>query len=200
MNILFVADPTTMVIPQLAPRLAAMNAALLHITALEQLPERLGDHDILLTDLDCLTGLPAEQRDELVRKAASVAGWIALVDATARCKDQVAWQRLGVSHFFTKPIDPERLAGLVEDIHERLAGAPIRAILLDTDENSLSHYGEILRHAGIHVLATQDPLPVIESLDEHQPDVLVLALEMSGCHGPELAAIVRQHPTYARLQ
>jgi PAS domain S-box-containing protein len=186
-------------IPPLAPRLAGLNVAPLRITSVEQLPGRLDDHDILLTELVWLNTLPDAQRNELAHKVAHAAGWIALTDATARFKDQVIWQRLGVMHFFHKPLDPERLAGLVEDIHDRLAGAPIRAILLDDDESSLSYYSEVLRHAGTNVLATQDPLLVLESLDEHKPDVLVLDIEMPGCRGPELATIVRQHPAYARL-
>ena len=189
----------TYAIPPLAPRLAALNVAPLRIAAVEQLPGRLDDHDILLTTLTWLNTLSDAQRDELARKVASAAGWIALTDQTARFKDQVTWQRLGVRHFFQKPLDPERLAGLVEDIHDRLAGAPIRAILLDDDESSLAYYSEVLCHAGINVLATQDPLLVLESLDEHKPDVLVLDIEMPGCRGPELATIVRQHPAYARL-
>ncbi|MDP1524375.1 MAG: response regulator [Rhodocyclaceae bacterium] len=186
-------------IPPLAPRLAALNVAPLRIVSVEQLPGRLDDHDILLTELRWLNSLSDAQRDELAGKVASAAGWIVLTDPAARFKDQVTWQRLGVRHFFQKPLNPERLAGLVEDVHDRLAGAPIRAILLDDDASSLSFYGEVLRHAGIQVLATQDPLLVIESLDEHQPDVLVLDIEMPGCRGPELATIVRQHPAYARL-
>jgi CheY-like chemotaxis protein len=187
------------VIPQLASRLAAINVAPVRIASVEQLPGRLDDHDILLTELVWLNTLSDAQRDVLARKGASIAGWIALTDPTARFKDQVTWQRLGVRHFFPKPLDPERLAGLVEDIHDRLAGAPIRAILLDDDESSLSYYSEGLRHAGIQVLATQDPMLVLESLDEHKPDVLVLDIEMPGCRGPELATIVRQHPAYVRL-
>ncbi len=186
-------------IPPLAPRLAALNVAPLRIATVEQLPGRLDDHDILLTELDWLNTLSDAQCDALARKVASAAGWITLTDQTARFKDQVTWQRLGVRHFFHKPLDPERLAGLVEDIHDRLAGAPIRAILLDDDASSLTYYGDALRHAGINVLATQDPLLVLESLDEHKPDVLVLDIEMPGCRGPELATIVRQRPAYARL-
>lgn len=186
-------------IPPLAPRLAKLNVAPQRIATVDQLPDSLGDHDILLTDLVWLNTLTAAQRDELARKLSSVAACIALTDQTARFKDQVTWQRHGVTHFFHKPLDPERLAALVEDIDDRLAGAPIRAILLDDDQSSLSFYGETLRHAGIHVLATQDPLLVLESLAEHKPEVLVLDIEMPGCRGPELATIVRQHPDYARL-
>ena len=189
------ADP----IPPLAPRLAALDVVPLRSAALAQLPESLGNQDILLTELAWLEGLNTDQRDALVRRAAPAAGWVALTHPAARFKDLVTWQRLGVGHFFHEPLDPERLAGLVEDIHDRRAGAPIRAILLDDEESSLAYYGAVLRQAGIEVLAVQDPLLVLESLDAHQPDVLVLDIEMPGCRGPELATIVRQYPAYARL-
>jgi PAS domain S-box-containing protein len=186
-------------IPPLAQRLAGLNVAPMRSPTLERLPPRLDDHDVLLAELEWLNTLTPEQREDLSRRAATAAGWIVVADGAARFKDQVDWQRLGVGHFFPKPLDPERLSGLIEDIHDRVAGPPVRAILLDDEESSLSYYSEVLTQGGIHVLATQDPLLVVEALDEHKPDVLVLDIEMPGCRGPELVTIVRQRLAYARL-
>jgi PAS domain S-box-containing protein len=186
-------------IPPLAVRLAALKVAPLRIGTVEQLPDSLASNDILLTELAWLSRLPVEQRSDLAHRASTSSAWVALTDQTARFKDQINWQRLGVKQFFPRPLDPERLAGLVENIHDRIFGAPIRAILIDDDESSLAYYSEVLRQAGIQVLATPDPLLLIDSLDEHKPDVLVLDVEMPGCLGTELATIVRQHPAYARL-
>lgn len=186
-------------IPPLAPRLEKINAVPIRSLSLEQLPEQLLGSDVLLADLDWLSELSPEQCKQLSLCAAGAAAWIVLVDDMARFKVQITWQRLGVTHFFHRPLDPEQLAGLIEDIHDRLAGPPIRAILLDDDASSLSYCQEILSQAGVHVLATQDPLLLLEVLHEHQPDVLVLDIEMPGCRGPELACIVRQHQAYERL-
>ncbi len=134
-------------IPPLAPRLATLNVAPLRIASVEQLPGRLDDHDILLTELVWLNTLSDSQRDALARKGASIAGWIALTDPTARFKDQVTWQRLGVRHFFPKPLDPERLAGLV------VANVPhpevfAEALRTDPDQRKRSAYMKRLATPG----------------------------------------------------
>lgn len=186
-------------IPPLAPRLAALGVTPVRSAGIAQLASELTDSDILLTELSWLNQLSDADRADLNHRAAKVAGWIALTDKSARFKDQVTWQRLGVRLFFHKPLDPDRLACAIEDIHNRLAGRRIRAILLDDDETSLAYYGEALRQGGVDVLATQDPLLVLESLGEHKPEVLILDIEMPGCRGPELATIVRQYPAYEHL-
>jgi PAS domain S-box-containing protein len=186
-------------IPPLAPRLAALNVAPLRSASLDRLPATLDDHDVLVTELNWLNGLAPAQREDLSRRARKTAGWIALTDGEARFKEQVTWQRIGVKHFFRKPLIPERLAALLEDIHDRLDGPPIRVILLDDEESALSYYGTTLKQAGFVVAATQDPLIVIEAIEEFRPDLLLVDIEMPGCRGPELVTIVRQRPEYAQL-
>ncbi len=186
-------------LPSLAPRLAALKVEPLRCSSLDRLSAPLTGREVLLTELAWLNRLAPAARVDLGKRAAIAAGWIVLTDAKARFKDQVAWQRSGVSHFFQKPLDADWLAALIEDIHDRLDGPPVRAILVDDDESSLSYYGEVLRHAGIDALATQDPLLVLEAIEDFKPDLLLLDIEMPACRGPELATIVRQQSEYARL-
>ena len=186
-------------IPPLSARLAALKVEPYRCESLAQLPATLGSHDVLLTDLAWLSGLAVADRAALGKLAAATAGWIALTDKATRFKEQVDWQRAGISHFFQKPLDPARLATLVEDIHDRLNGPPLRVILLDDEASALSYYSEILQQAGIVVQATQDPLIALDILEEFRPDLLLADIEMPGCRGPELVTIVRQKPEYALL-
>lgn len=185
--------------PPLPPRLTSLGVASVRYATFDKLPEKLDQQDLLLTDLAWLETLPAADRSALAGMAARSSGWIALADAGARFKDQVAWQRAGVTHFFQNPVDPDRLATLIEDIHDQVDGPPIRAILVDDEESALSYYGQALRNAGVVVEATQDPLLVLEVLHGFRPDILVVDIEMPGCRGPELATIVRQRSEFARL-
>ncbi|MEK7737965.1 MAG: response regulator, partial [Pseudomonadota bacterium] len=163
------------------------------------MPPPQSSREVLLTELRWLDALAPTQREALSKRAAMAAGWIALVDRDSRFKEQVAWQRAGVSHFFHKPLDADRLAALLEDIHDRLDGPPARAILVDDDEHSLSYYSAVLKDAGVEVMALQDPLLVLEAMEDFKPDLLLLDIDMPGCRGTELATIVRQRPEYARL-
>jgi PAS domain S-box-containing protein len=186
-------------IPPLMPHLAKLKVEPRRCAHLDGLGAVLGPNEILLTDCGWLGRLSAADQAVLSRKVAGAAGWISLSDPHARFKDQVGWQRMGVRHFFRKPLLPERLAALVEDIHEQRMGKPIRVILLDDDQGTLSYYSHILQQKGMDVLATADPLLVLESLEEHKPDLLLVDIEMPGCRGPELVTIVRQHPDHAHL-
>lgn len=186
-------------LPLLPDRLAELGIRVFPCAAIDLLPPALTPHDVLLTDWVWMNALIPAQRSALAERAANAADWIALTDADASFKDQVAWQRTGVSHFSRKPSDQEHMECLVEDIYGRLNGSPIRVILLDDDKISLSFYGKMFKGAGMDVLALQDPLKVLEALDEHKPDVLVLDIEMPDCRGPELVTIVRQRAEYARL-
>ncbi len=186
-------------LPPVAPRLSLLNIQPRRISSLEQLPPPQSSREVLLTELRWLDALAPTQREALSKRAAMAAGWIALVDRDSRFKEQVAWQRAGVSHFFHKPLDADRLAALLEDIHDRLDGPPARAILVDDDEHSLSYYSAVLKDAGVEVMALQDPLLVLEAMEDFKPDLLLLDIDMPGCRGTELATIVRQRPEYARL-
>ncbi|CAG0990379.1 hypothetical protein RHDC4_02470, partial [Rhodocyclaceae bacterium] len=166
---------------------------------IDQLPAVLGSHDVLVADLAWLEELSDGDRAELGRRAAGAAAWIAFTEPGARFTDQVSWLRNGVSHFFGRSPDTERLAALIEDIHDRRSGPPLRVILLDDEESALDYYSAILRQAGVVVQATQDPLLVLEVLEEFRPDLLLVDIEMPGCRGPELVTIVRQRAAYADL-
>ncbi len=104
-----------------------------------------------------------------------------------------------MSNFFTLPLNPGRLAALVENLHDRLGGPPLRVILLDDEQSALDYYGAILREHGLEVRAVQDPLLALGLLDEFKPDLLLTDIEMPGCRGPELVTIMRQRAEYAHL-
>jgi CheY-like chemotaxis protein len=186
-------------LPPLAPRLAQLRVVPRRCADLDQLPTQLGDHDVLLTELAWLASLPPQQREDLTRRTSRAAGWIALSAADARFKDQIDWQHAGVDHFLPSRLDAERLATLIEDIHDRLDGPPLRVILVDDEESVLSYYGEVLRRAGMIVTTTSDPLLVLDIIGEFKPDLLLVDIEMPCCRGPELLTIIRQQPEYAHL-
>lgn len=186
-------------IPPLAARLAALAVEPVRCAEPGQLPLPLGPRDILLTELEWLNSLDPAGREALGRQAAEAAAWVALTGRDVRFKEQVDWQRGGVSDFFTLPLDPDRLAALVENLHDRLDGPPLRVILLDDEQSALDYYGTTLRERGLEVQAVQDPLLALDLLEEFKPDLLLADIEMPGCRGPELVTILRQRSEYAQL-
>lgn len=148
--------------------------------------------DVLLTELDWLASLAPETSGLLTRMASASAGWVALAEGDAPFAAQVAWQRLGICHFMTGPIDTERLAGLAEDIHERRFGPPLSIILVEAEQDMLALHTEALWAAGCEVFATDDPAQASSSMATHTPDLLIAEMALPGCLGSELAAILRR--------
>jgi CheY-like chemotaxis protein len=186
-------------IPPLASRLAALSVEPSRCAEPGQLPVPLGPRDLLLTELDWLNTLDKTGREALGRQAADAGAWVALTGRDVRFKEQVDWQRSGVSDFFALPLDPGRLAALVEDLYDRLDGPPLRVLLLDDEQSALDYYGGILRERGIEVQAVQDPLLALDLLAGFKPDLLLADIEMPGCRGPELVTILRQRSEFAHL-
>jgi CheY-like chemotaxis protein len=179
-----------------APRSAALKVEIIFSVTLAQLPAALNLHDVLLTELAWLTRLTEAERDDLGRRAAR---WIVLAGVEANFENQIAWQRLGVSHFFPQTLDPERLATLLEDMHDRLHGPALRVVLLDDDAASLARHGAALADAGIDALTVLAPLPALQAMQQFKPDLLLLSIAPLGCGESDLIAIVRQQPKFARL-
>jgi PAS domain S-box-containing protein len=185
--------------PPLAPHLAELPVVALRCPSLEQLPGPLDDHVVLLTELAWLGELAPSQREELASRARRAAAWVALCADDASFEEQIAWQRAGVGHYLPSRIDSGRLAALIEDIHDRLEGPPLRVILVDDEAGALAYHGELLRQAGMVVAAMADPRLALAASAEFKPDLLLVDIEMPGCSGPELVAILRQRPEYEHL-
>ena len=180
-------------------RLATLAADLCCCETLEQLPVDLKGSDVLLTDLAWLNGLAPRAREVLGQRAAVVARWVVLTDGQASVMDQIDWLRMGANHFFQHPLDVNRLATLLADIHDRQSGPAVRVVLLDDEESSLSSYAEVLRAAGIDARPVQNHLLVMDAIKDFKPNVLLVDLKMPVCSVAELTAIVCQQTGHARL-
>jgi PAS domain S-box-containing protein len=186
-------------LPVLSGRLNETRCEISACAEIDQLPAVLAEDALLLTDWAWMSSLPLAQREALSRRAATAAGWIALVDPDAPVAEQAAWLRLGVGRFSRKPLAEEHLANLIDSIHAAGQREPVRALLVCGDETVLARHRGSLEQAGMRVLAIRDPARALAALDAHLPEVLVLGDDLPGCRGNELATIVRQRAEYARL-
>jgi PAS domain S-box-containing protein len=122
---------------------------------------------------------------------------VAVVDGDAFIV-QAKLRQFGVTLLVDAPLDVERLlrelAGLAW-----MPGKAYRVMLVDDEIAVLGVHGEILRHAGFEVLATDDPVAAHEFKNEFSPEVCVLDVEMPACRGTDLAAMLRRDQHYAHL-
>jgi diguanylate cyclase (GGDEF)-like protein len=103
--------------------------------------------------------------------------------------------RRGAEAYFEKPVAAgavvERLDGLIT----ARAVAPYRILVVVDDTLLARLYVRTLEHAGMIAAAATDPMRVLELMSDFQPDLILMDLQMPGCNGAELAAVIRLDPS-----
>ena len=103
--------------------------------------------------------------------------------------------RAGGEAYFTKPVD----VGALVDQLDVLTGPPAeayRALVVEADEELAGECAGALRAAGLQVAVETDPERFLEALAASRPDVVLVGLELPGCGGAELAAVLHQLEGY----
>ena len=100
--------------------------------------------------------------------------------------------RAGACRYLVKPVQPDRLVELLDELVNRQPLPPYRVLLVDDEVLPLKAKAAVLRSAGMTVHALSDPLKTLDAVDHFVPDVLVLDVDMPEATGPELAAVLRE--------
>lgn len=107
--------------------------------------------------------------------------------------------RLGSTDFFQKPVDQFLLAKRLNQMVSVSSSEPYRILIIDDSESFAEYYALILKEAGMIVRYITNPLMLIESIDDFQPDLLLMDVYMPQCTGLELASLLRQEPQYTHI-
>lgn len=106
-------------------------------------------------------------------------------------ESRLAAVRSGGEAYFTRPVD----VGALVDHLDLLTGPPAevyRVLVVETDEDLAGECAGALRAAGLQVVVETDPARFLETLAASRPDVVLIGLELPGCGGSELAAVLHQ--------
>ncbi|KXS38327.1 MAG: response regulator receiver modulated diguanylate cyclase [Halomonadaceae bacterium T82-2] len=114
-------------------------------------------------------------------------------------EDQLRAVRAGVVGIISHPLDPIRLADMLETHLRRHRLPPARVLLVDDDEMMHTYHRLLLEEVGFTVMTLSRPEGILEAMEGFAPDVLVLDVHMPQCSGPELAQIVRYHPRWLQV-
>ncbi len=114
-------------------------------------------------------------------------------------QNRLAAYRAGASRCQIKPVAPEKLLQLIEQVRVSEEKLPYRVLLVDDNNPRLSNHAGLLRTAGIEVCSESRPLAVLEALRNFKPEVVVLEVAMQEVGGPELAALLREEAENALL-
>ncbi|MBD2461650.1 diguanylate cyclase [Oscillatoria sp. FACHB-1407] len=107
--------------------------------------------------------------------------------------------RAGGSAYFTKPVDAGELLTQLDILTNHDSREPYRVLIIEDDVPLANYYALILQQAGIMTSVVTDPLQVMSTLIDSNPDLILMDLYLPECNGIELAAILRQHGAYVGI-
>ena len=128
-------------------------------------------------------------------KADPVTAQIPVVMCTILRDEAMAFS-LGASDFITKPVDRERIVGLLE--HYR-GDDSNNALVIEDDPDSRDVMVRMLAREGWKVRSAENGAEGIERVEESAPDLILLDLMMPVMDGFEFLAELRSHAEWRKL-
>jgi diguanylate cyclase (GGDEF)-like protein len=107
--------------------------------------------------------------------------------------------KLGAEAFFVKPLDIPRLITRLEQVTAKLHAPPERVLIIDDDELLARYYQQLMISANMQVDIMHEPSLVIEYLQQKNPDVILMDLQMPYIEGQTLAAVIRQYDQWVGI-
>jgi diguanylate cyclase (GGDEF)-like protein len=124
---------------------------------------------------------------------------IIVIAAQTDLRSRLEALHIGGKAFLPKPID----IGLLVEALDHLTGwriaTPYRVLVIDDAPMVATYTARILQMVGMEVLIVQAPMQALAALEAFSPDLVLMDLYMPDCTGRELAAVIRQQPTYVTL-
>ncbi len=136
---------------------------------------------------------------ETLRSGASGNTPLVLLTLDDDIRKRLAAYRAGASRCLVKPVSPDRLLRVIEQVTVREEPVSYRVLLIDDDLNRLSFHTELLQNAGMEVCTESSPLAVLDTLRQFQPEVVVLEVAMQEVGGAELASLLHEDEENASL-
>jgi PAS domain S-box-containing protein len=107
--------------------------------------------------------------------------------------------RAGATRYLTKPIDHDKLLRILDELTLRTPPEPYRVLLIDDDEMLVEYYATLLRGEGLNTQTLTDPLQALDLAISFDPEVIITDVNMPGCSGLELAAILREKERFTEV-
>lgn len=107
--------------------------------------------------------------------------------------------RAGADGYFAKPINISDFIQFIERATNLTNEENIRVMIVDDDEYVASLNEIALKNADAETLIISDPTNVLTSLEEFEPDILLMDIRMPECDGFELAQVIRQNNKFINI-
>lgn len=107
--------------------------------------------------------------------------------------------RHGADGFFLKPVDTNDLVDKLDSILVNKVAEPYRVMIIDDSEYLSSHYSLMLQQVGMITRIVNNPMKVLDEMNNFNPELVLLDINMPQCTGLELAKVIRHQKTYVGI-
>ncbi len=104
--------------------------------------------------------------------------------------------RTGGEEFFYRAVDPGQLIEKIENYTHSNTQDPYRILVVDDSKAQAKYIENILNKAGMIPGVITDPMKILVSLHDFQPEIIIMDMYMPGCTGMELARVIRQQDKF----
>ena len=117
---------------------------------------------------------------------------LAFIADDGQVMNRVAAAHAGGSLFLTKPLDEPAFALAAQKLASLSEVEKPRVLILDQDGAQAAETSRLLQEAGMVVATLDDPLRILDRLEELRPDLILLEVVLPGLSGFDVCRIVRQ--------
>jgi len=162
----------------------------------------------LLTVLDMETphaimaAAPLEQLTELaqeIRKRISGKLPLIVLAENSDLESRLIAARAGADAYLVKPFDLHELVDQLDRLGAHVPQEPYHIVVVEDSTTQATYYSAILNKAGMVTTVVNDPIQVLDVMNENAADLVLMDMYMPRCNGMELARVIRQVPRYASI-
>lgn len=104
--------------------------------------------------------------------------------------------RTGGVEFFYRTVDPGQLIEKIEHYTHASTQEPYRILVVDDSKAQAKYIENILHKSGMIPSVITDPMQILVTLNDFQPEIIIMDMYMPGCTGMELARVIRQQDKF----
>lgn len=155
--------------------------------------------DVVLLDL-CLSD-PAQSGFELLAELTTQQPPVSVVVFTAQesFAQRLKVARMGGRGFLQKPVSPAQVIDAITQVLEQSSTTQAKLLVVDDDPQLLDFVRTLLEPWGFKLTLLDKPQLFWQVLEQTDPDLLILDVEMPDLSGIDLCLVVRHDPHWSEL-
>ncbi len=155
--------------------------------------------DAILIDVDSENIQKAFELITTIRESRAEEIPIAYVSGDSKLDDRLLAAHLGASLYLSKPIDPDTLEDAIQRLMILSSRQRPKILIVDDDIHFAKRASRVLADRGMETKLLNEPLQILEKLQEYRPDILILDLMMPYISGFDICKLLRTTPRWQDL-